>query len=95
MERICDAFERSPGKTTRRASRQLEIPQTTVWRGVKRRSHLKTFKLSLVRTLANDDKVMQRTFCESKMKDDEILSSGIVLIDEATFHLNGKVNRHN
>ena len=35
-ERIYDAFEKSPRKSTRRASRQLEIPQTTVCLVLKR-----------------------------------------------------------
>ncbi|KAG8255252.1 hypothetical protein J6590_097028, partial [Homalodisca vitripennis] len=52
VARIQQAFVRSPGKSTRRASRELQLPQTTVWRFL-RKSH------------------------------------------EATFHTNGKVNRHN
>jgi len=32
MRRIQESFERSPRKSTRRASRELGIPQPTVWR---------------------------------------------------------------
>ena len=58
MERIHGACERSPPKSTLRASRQLQIPQTTVWRVLQRRLHLKPYKLSLVQALTNDNKVI-------------------------------------
>jgi len=37
VRRIQESFERSPRKSTRRASRELEIPQSTVWRVLRRR----------------------------------------------------------
>jgi len=37
MRRIQESFERSPRKSTRRASRELGIPQPTVWRVLRRR----------------------------------------------------------
>jgi len=37
VKRIQDGFERSPRKSTRRASRELGIPQPTVWRVLRRR----------------------------------------------------------
>lgn len=98
VEKIHDAFEGSPRKSTRRASRELAIPQTTVWRVLKRRLHMKPYKLSLVQALTNNDKEMRRTFCESMLEmveDDETLFSRLVFSDEATFHLCGTVNRHN
>jgi len=37
MKRIQKSFERSPRKSTRRASRELGIPQPTVWHVLRRR----------------------------------------------------------
>ena len=37
VRRIQESFERSPRKSTRRASRKLGIPQPTVWRVLRRR----------------------------------------------------------
>ena len=37
VRRIQESFERSPRKSTRRASRELGIPQPTVWRVLRRR----------------------------------------------------------
>jgi hypothetical protein len=42
VDRIQEAFARSPQTLTRRASLQLGIPQTTVWRVVHNRLHNKT-----------------------------------------------------
>jgi len=37
VRRIQESFERSPRKSTRRASRELGIPQPTIWRVLRRR----------------------------------------------------------
>ena len=94
-ERIYDGFTRRPFKSTRRASRQLDVPQTLL-ACVKKAITQELHKFSLVQALTND-KVMRRTFCESMLemlKDDETLFSRLVFRDEVTFHLCGKVNRH-
>ena len=98
VEKIHDAFKRSTHKFTRRASRELVIPHTTVWRVLKRRLHMKPCKLSLVQALTHNDKDMRREFCESMLEmveDDETLFSRLGFRDEATFHLCGTVNWHN
>ena len=47
--------------------------------------------------LTNDNKVMQRTFCESmvEMAEDKAFFSFLVFSNEVIFHLSGKVNCHN
>ena len=64
VERIHDAFENSRRKSTHRANCQLEIPCTTIWRVLKRRLHMKPYKLRFVQALTNDNREMQITFCE-------------------------------
>ena len=57
---------------------------------------MKPYKLSLVQALTNDDKKMQKIFCESMLKmvkDNEAPFLHIVFSDKATFHLCGTVNR--
>ena len=49
--RIEESFERSPRKLTRRASRELGIPQATVWRVLRRRLLFKPYRLQLVQAL--------------------------------------------
>jgi len=51
VRRIQDSFKRSPRKSTRRASRELGIPQPTGWRVLRHRLLLKPYRLQLVQTL--------------------------------------------
>jgi len=51
VRRIEENFERSPRKSTRRASRELGIPQPTVWRVLRRRVLFKPYRLQLVQAL--------------------------------------------
>ncbi|PNF28684.1 hypothetical protein B7P43_G07888 [Cryptotermes secundus] len=92
VARISAAFERSLRKSTNRASRELAIPQPTVWCVLTVRLHLKPYRLQLVQALTNNDKRKRMEFCDSmlEMMEDELIFSG-----EATFHLSGTVNRHN
>ena len=47
VRRFQESFERSPRKSTRRASRELGIPQPTVWRVLRRRLLFKPKKKNL------------------------------------------------
>ncbi|PSN48585.1 hypothetical protein C0J52_14665 [Blattella germanica] len=49
VNRIQAAY--SPTKSTRRASNELQIPQTTVWRILRKRQHFKQYKLQFLQTL--------------------------------------------
>ena len=40
-----EAFQRSPRKTTNRASRELGIPQSTLWRILRKRLRVKPYRL--------------------------------------------------
>ena len=98
VERVRAAFSRSPRQSTRRVSRALGISQPTVWRVLKRRLQLKPYRLQLVQALKNNDYLRRMEFCNQMMQmmeDNENFSSLVIFSDEATFHLNGKVNRHN
>ena len=54
--RIQQSFERSPRKSTRRASRELGISQATLWRVLRRRLLFKPYRLRLVQALRPNDK---------------------------------------
>ena len=97
VQRVRTAFQRSPRKSVRRASRELQLPTTTVWRVLKRRLHMTPYKLQLVQHLKDTDKPARRDFCiamQEKLEDDGF-DDRLVFSDEATFHVNGKVNKHN
>ena len=55
------------------------------------------YKLQLVQQLKDTDKPARRDFCiamQQKMEDDGF-DDRLVFSDEAAFHVNGKVNKHN
>jgi len=56
VRRIQESFERSPRKSTRRASRELGIPQLTVWRVLRSSLLFKPYRLQLVQALRPNDK---------------------------------------
>ena len=63
--RIRATFEGSPRKSKNRASRELAITQSTIWRVLRRRLNLKPYRLHLVQALTNDDKRNRMELCDS------------------------------
>ena len=98
VARIHAAYLRNPRQSTNQSSRELEIPQPTVWRVLRRRLNFKPYKLRLVQALSDDDKRYREQFCEwimEMVEEDESFLSSVIFSDEATFHLSGHVNHHN
>ena len=55
VERVSDAFARSPKKSVRRTSRELAIPVMSVWRILRRRLQLHPYRLQLLQALKPTD----------------------------------------
>lgn len=94
---ISAAVSRSPQKSTRRASLQLGIPHTSVWRLYKE-LNLKPFRPRLIHGLSDDDFDRRVQFCQTFMNMVESSAldlDRILWTDEAVFKINGHVNRHN
>ncbi|PSN53566.1 hypothetical protein C0J52_09183 [Blattella germanica] len=85
VNRVRETFLRSPKKSTRRASRELQIPTSTIKKILRTRLRFRPYKLQLVQKLQPQDKVTRSEFCTNR----------IIFSDEATFNLHGRVNRHN
>jgi hypothetical protein len=97
VDRIREAFKASPQKSTHLASRQLQLPQKTVWRVLRKRLVIKPYKLQMVQALTPNDKIVRHQFClemQADMEDVDFVGR-LVFTDEATFYVNRKVNRHN
>jgi hypothetical protein len=57
---------------------------------------MKCYKLQLLQALKPDDKVKRNEFCTQMQTDmEDEFATRLIFSDEATFHLSGKVNRHN
>ena len=97
VERIRQTLVRSPKKFTRRTSMETLIPPTTIWRVVRKRLVTKPYKLKVVQAITAADKRKRKQFyvdMQEKLEEDEF-NEPLVFSDEAAFHTNGKVNRHN
>jgi hypothetical protein len=95
---IHEAFQRSPHKSIHRASREVRIPWSAVHDVVHKRLQLRAYKIQLVLLLRENDKPVRHTFALeilSQLDDDDAFMKHIVFSDDATFHMSGKVNRHN
>lgn len=95
---VRDAFVRSPKNSTRRCSREIKIPRTTIHKVLRKRLRFTPYKLQLVQKLYPQDRDTRFNFChdlQESIENDPDLLSKIIFSDEATFYLNGKVNRHN
>ena len=96
VERVRESFMRSPKKSVRKASRELAIPVTSVWRVLRRRLQLRPYRLQLLQALKPTDYGLRANFAnEMLLHDDEDFLDRVVFSDESTFHLSGNVNTHN
>ena len=97
IERVQNIFQRSPRKSIRRASRELQMSSTTVWRVVRKHLRMIFYKLHLLQHLKDTDRPACEDFCTQMqaMLEEDGLDDRLMFSDEATFHLTGKVNKHN
>ena len=96
VEQVRQAFVRSRRKSTVRGSRELGIPQPTVWRILRKRPKLKPYRLMPLQKLQPDDH-RRMTFCtelQALMEEDGFFER-LIFKDECTFYFCGKGNRHN
>ena len=98
VERVRETFTRSPRKSTTRANLELQTPQQTVWKSLRKRLRMIPCKLELVQALCCDDKRVRYSLCRSLQQwseEDDDFFNRLIFGDESTFHRNGKVNKHN
>jgi hypothetical protein len=98
FEAILQAFQRSPRKSIRSASLELRIPRSTVHDVLHKRLRLRAYKIQLVQKLRENDKPVNHTLALemlSRLDDDDAFMKHVAFSHEATFHVSGKVNRHN
>ncbi|GBM58917.1 hypothetical protein AVEN_80717-1 [Araneus ventricosus] len=97
VERFRRTYERSPRKSTYEGSRELQMPQKTVWRVLRKRLKMKPYVIQLVQQLKQEDygkRMNYATFMQESMVD-ETMADRLIFSDESTFHIIGKVNQYN
>lgn len=96
VERVRETFTRSPKKSVRKASRELQVPVSTVWKVVRKRLKLRPYRLQLLQALKPTDHGLRANFANDVLfHDDANFMDRVVFSDESTFHLSGHVNTHN
>ncbi|XP_047120648.1 uncharacterized protein LOC124803678 [Schistocerca piceifrons] len=92
-----DVITRSPSTSTRRLSRELGIPQTTVWRVLRYKLHKSAYYIQVIRKLEVEDYAVRQAMCHDLLQavENDNLMQNVLFSDEATFHTCGHVNRHN
>ena len=98
IERVRQAFSRSSIKSIRTAARELELPSTTVLKVLHKRLRLYACKVQMLQRLQPNDKPKRKEFADNmlqRISEDEAFLKRIFFSDEATFHVSGKLSKHN
>jgi hypothetical protein len=98
VDAVRHAFRQNPRKSVRKASRELQIPRSTVHKILKKELKFFAYKLQVVQKLEQNDFPLRTEFANKvldRLELNENYLKRICFSDEATFHVCGKVNRHN
>lgn len=95
---IVQSFVEKPHSSTRQVGLQHEVDNKTVWNLMKKENKWHPYKIHLVQKLAEDDFDRRLEFCEilaEKVLQNPQFLKKTTFSDEATFQLDGNVNRQN
>jgi hypothetical protein len=98
VDNLQAAFQRSPQKSVHRASRELNVPKSTLHKVPHKQLHLQPYKVQLTQALEPSGLHQRAEFAASMLdsieQDNQYLQR-VMFSDEATFYVSGHVNRHN
>ncbi|GBM55079.1 hypothetical protein AVEN_145140-1 [Araneus ventricosus] len=98
VELVRQSFQRSPTKSTRQASCELQIPHTSLVRILHKRLRLHAYEVQIVQDLEANDCPRRAEFAIEILNRIDVENdflNRICFSDESTFHVSGMVNRHN
>ena len=98
IERVRQAFQCSPMKSIRTAARQLDLPRATVHKVLHKNLKLFAYKVQMLQTLQPNDMPRRKEFAVNMLQqisEDEAFLKRVCFSDEVTFHVSGKLNKHN
>ena len=98
FKRVRQAFSRSSIKSIGTAARELELPPTTVHKVLHKKLRLYDYKVQMLQRLQPNGKPKRKEFADNmlqRISEDEKFLKRICFSDEATFHVSGKLNKHN
>ena len=97
IERVRQAFQRSPMKSIHTAARQLELPRSTVHKVLHKNLRLYAYKVQILQALQPNDMPRRKEFAVNMLQqisEDEAFLKRLCFSDEAIFHVSGKLNKH-
>jgi len=97
VQRVLTAVGLNPHIYTRQIERLTGLPHKTVWRILKRHRFY-PYHISFTQQLSENDMVLRIQFCEWALKKIRLNPNSfyfVMFTDEAMFHHNGQLNRHN
>ena len=95
-ESVLVAYTKSPRKSIRGASMQLQIPGSTIHTVLYRNLRLYAYKVQLLQALQPEDKPRRKEFgvtMPDRLDSDPGFFKRVCFNDESTFHLSGLLNR--
>ena len=97
IEEVHDVVQNQPQSSVRAVATACSIPKTTAHRIMKEYLLLKPYKVQFVQQLYEEDLQDRIDMCKTliPMLQDKNIEENIFFSDEATFYLNGLVNKHN
>ena len=97
VNRITEAYQHSPCKSTTRASLELGVAQSTVLQILHKRLKCKSYRLQMHQDLSKNNKKVRLNFCTEMQERFAVdgFADSLIFSDKATFHPSGKVNRYN
>ena len=90
IERVRQAFQRSPMKSICTAARQLELPRSTVHKVLHKNLRLYAYKVQILQALQPNDMPRRKEFAVNmlqRISEDEAFLRRVCFGDEATFHV--------
>ena len=88
VDAVREAFQRSPGKSIRRPSNELRVPQSTVVKILHKRLKLYEYEVQTVQSLQPDDGPRRAAFATEilrRIDEDNDYLKRVCFSDEATF----------
>ena len=92
------AFQRSSQKSISGASRELQVPKSTIHNFLRKRLRFLPYQLQIIQALQPNDPPRRFEFAAfmlQKIKEDNEYLRRVMLLDESTFFVSGCVDRHN
>lgn len=87
----------NPHVSTREIQRMTGISYVTVWR-ILQKHHFHSYHITITQEVTDNDMLLRANFCRwalNRLRQDQLFFNYVLFSDEAMFHRNGQLNRHN